>query len=429
VSEGYPLLTVPANEAYQLAHIATYIASAIARRRAATGRSRAAFRDRAQAVRDLAGGREAFGRMTNAVFPVAPSQLPQPLDVAQFNAARELLSGGPRWAEVTSLAPSGTSGWAMLGHVPGIGPVGARVQSRELAEALRQHALTRPADELAPWAVTDKARRLPVMPHRVDLPGFVADLDPASPDARAVAAALRGKDQQTDTAIGDRFTGVDLDAPAAAPTVGPAVAPTAAPSAAPDAPQPAHAGGPDTAPGTLVDSAPAAAGVAGTAPATAGGDHSELPPAEAAQPQQTVAPADQQPEARPDARPAPRPAPRRSAGQGGTRTAGGQGGRRTAQPEGQETRPPARQRRGQPATPADTADHPQKQAQNQPPQADGPPAAEQPGTGAQRRAARVKATTRWTYERPAAALARRPTPPAAQPPGQRPGQAPAPGRG
>lgn len=237
----YPLLTLPGNEAYQLAHIATYIASAIARRRRATGRGKAAHGARWEALRDIAGGREALTRASGGAELMPSSQLPQPLDAATFRTARNLLSGGPRWAEVVSLTASGGSGWAVLGHVPGLGPVGARVATPDLAEALRQHVLTRPAAELAPWAVTEKPARLPVLPERVNLAAFVENLDPGAADARAVAAALRGADQRTDAAIQGRFAGVDLDAPPVtrppATTPAPPVARPAAAGRTADAPE------------------------------------------------------------------------------------------------------------------------------------------------------------------------------------------------
>ena len=442
MSEGYPLLTLPANETYQLAHVATYIASAIARRRAATGRNRAAFRARAQAVRDLAAGREAFGKLTHSPFPVVPSQLPQPLDVDTFKAARELLSGGPRWAEVVSLAPTGGSGWAMLGHVPGLGPVGARVHSQELAEALRQHVLTRPAGELAPWAVTDRARRLPVMPHRVDLTGFVGDLDPRSPDARAVAAALRGTDQETDTAIGARFSGIDLDAPAVVrqPTSTPQPVPVPAHTGSPtDRPAadsasargqgsltaaagPESEGGgplvPDHGGGTPTGTDAVGADVARADPAAARTACPSPHPRVTTQAQQAAAAVDQQAVAQADEQ----QGAQRSPGHPDTRTTGEQGRqRRVSQPSPQANRQrepqQPRQRRGQPAARGGAAQRGPDQ-----PQPDGQPATAQPGTGAQRRAARIKAGTRWTtYRRQAAAPA--------QPPRQPPGQAPAPGRG
>jgi hypothetical protein len=209
----YPVLALPGNEAYQLAHIATYIASAIARRRHAVGRSKAAGEARWAAVRDIAGGRAALARATGSTKPLPWSELPQPIDSGSFQAAHRLISGGPRWAEVVSLSATGGRGWAVLGHVPGVGPVGARLANQQLAEAVRQHLLTQPAAELSAWAVTDQQARKPSLPERVDMGAFVKSLDPTSNHARAVAAALRGVEQSLDAAIGSRFAGVDLDAP------------------------------------------------------------------------------------------------------------------------------------------------------------------------------------------------------------------------
>lgn len=209
----YPVLSLPGNEAYQLAHIATYIASAIARRRQVVGRGKAAGEARSAAVRDIAGGREALARATGSTTRLPWSELPQPIDSSSFEAARKLISGGPRWAEVVSLSAVGGSGWAVLGHVPGVGPVGARLADQQLAEAIRQHLLTQPAAELSAWAVTDRQARQPSVPDSVDMGAFVKDLDPTSNSARAVAAALRGVDQQVDAAISRRFAGIDLDEP------------------------------------------------------------------------------------------------------------------------------------------------------------------------------------------------------------------------
>ena len=120
---------------------------------------------------------------------------------------------------MTELQPcfclSGGQGWAVVGQVPGVGPVGAAVGTRELADALRQHMLTRPAEELAAWAVTAAPVTVPPLPERdrVDLAAFVEQLDPGRADDRAVARALRGVDRRTDAAIRGRFRDVDLDAP------------------------------------------------------------------------------------------------------------------------------------------------------------------------------------------------------------------------
>jgi hypothetical protein len=253
----YPVLALPGNEAYQLAHIATYIASAIARHRRAVGRSKDAFNARWAAARDIAGSREALARALGGKGQLPSSQLPQAIDSRAFEAARKLLSGGPRWAEVVSLAAAGERGWAVLGHVPGVGPVGARLADQGLAEAVRQHLLTQPAAELSAWAVTDRRSRIPPLPDQVDLRAFVKNLDPATNNARAVAAALRGVDEQVDSAIGRRFAGVDLDEPIVVRP--PAQSATSRRSTPPDATQAAR----------LADAAPSAwqmAALGGTSP-------------------------------------------------------------------------------------------------------------------------------------------------------------------
>lgn len=227
----YPMLVLPSSEMYQLAHIATYLADALARHRhAAPGRQ--GRNSRAEAVRDLAGGKAALDSAVGATRPTADADLPQPIDAPTFHAARELLSAGPRWADVTSLAAAGASGWAVVGHVPGVGPVGARVGTQPLAEALRHHFLTQPAAALGAWAVSERATPVPAIPDKVDLAAFVEHLDPSSPDARAVARHLRGFDRRTDAAIRGRFAGIDLDQPLV-------VEPTVPPAAVNPAPVPA----------------------------------------------------------------------------------------------------------------------------------------------------------------------------------------------
>ena len=401
MSEGYPLLTLPANETYQLAHIATYIASALARRRAATGSSRSAFRARARAVRDLAGGREALVRLTGATDGsgrLAASQLPQPMDVATFNTARGLLRGGQRWAEVVSLAPAGGAGWAVLGHVPGLGPVGARVPTPELAEALRQHVLTRPAGELAPWAVTDRAHRMPVVPRQVDLPDFVTGLDPGSVDARAVAAALRGADRQTDAAISTRFAGIDLDVPPVLrpPEPGtpqPATEPPAEPGSAPE---PNPAAGSDAAPGRGAGPQATGAGDAGAgggaAPGPVAGTGSD-PVADPVRGPGPVAGAGGQAAA---ATPQSEPAPARARRVLPARGSSGRG-RRPA--TGRAAAPSADSGAG--GDPSAAAGPGSGSAGAQPPPDPQPAGSGRAGTAAARRAAAVNSATRTTYRRSA----------------------------
>ena len=208
----YPLLALGGYETYQLAHIATYIAERLARHRGSE-RGWAGRAARAEAVRDLAGAATALDTAVGATEPTPSGRLPRPLDAATYATARELLSTGPRSADVVSLAGAGGQGWAVVGHVPGIGAVGAAADTREVAEALRAHLLTRPVEELAPWAVTKEPVAVPKLPNQVDLATFVERLDPERADDRAIGRALRGVNRRTDAAIRVRFRGVDLDAP------------------------------------------------------------------------------------------------------------------------------------------------------------------------------------------------------------------------
>ncbi|OZM80002.1 hypothetical protein [Pseudonocardia sp. MH-G8] len=227
MSTDYPLMTLPSYELYQLAHIATFLAEALARHRRAGHRS-----DRAAAVRDIAGGRTAY---ENALGVTTPSgQLPGPIDMATYESASEMVERGPREAHVVSLEATGRSGWAVAGRVPGIGRVGAVVPDEATANALRQHLLTQPVGELAPWAVRDRPVRMPKLPRRVDLAAFVENLDPRRLSSRAVVRHLRGLDRRTDAAIRGRFAGVDLDAPlVVAPSTPQSASPTTQPTDTP----------------------------------------------------------------------------------------------------------------------------------------------------------------------------------------------------
>lgn len=226
-SPDYPMLVLPGHEVYQLAHIATYVAEALSRHRHAE-RGQRGRQDRADAVRDIAGGWAALDTATGARTPTAVGDLPQPLDAQTYATARGLLVDGPRHAEVVSLAAAGGRGWAVVGQVPGLGQVGARVATAEMAEALRQHVLTQPVAALAPWAVTETPVRMPTVPDRVDLAAFVENLDPAQPDARVVARHLRGLDRRTDAAIRGRFADIDLDAPVVVAPPAPKATPVSA---------------------------------------------------------------------------------------------------------------------------------------------------------------------------------------------------------
>lgn len=234
-SPDYPLLVVPSHDLYQLAHIASYIADALVRHRSAP-KGRHGREERADAVRAIAGGQMA---LENAIGSTAGAagELPRPIDAKTFKAARELLSDGPRWAEVASLAATGGTGWAVVGHVPGMGPVGAQVPTPELANAMRQHFLTQPAGAIASWAVTSEPMPVPAVSNQVDLAAFVEHLDPSQPDARAVGRHLRGLNRRTDVAIRGRFSGVDLDAPIVVEPPAPPRASTATAPASPDVDQ------------------------------------------------------------------------------------------------------------------------------------------------------------------------------------------------
>jgi hypothetical protein len=215
----YPLPVLPSYEMYQLAHIATYVADALARRRIAGGDAAAL----AAAERDIAGGRVAWYRATGGDRPI-----PMPIDPGLFHAVRQSVSDGPRWARAESLARLGLPGWAVVGFVPGVGHVGARVGDASTADALHHHLMTRPATELAGWAVADRATAMPPPPSQIDLAAVAHGLDPRSARDQAVARHLRGADSMVDRAIGQRFAGIDLGAP-----------PQAAPPPRPGAPAPA----------------------------------------------------------------------------------------------------------------------------------------------------------------------------------------------
>ena len=148
----YPLPVLPSYELYQVAHIATFLADRLARHRGATTKA-----ERSAAVDDLAAGRAALERALGASRPIG---LPEPLDAHTFHTARGLVAAVPRWANVVSLAATGRQGWAVVGYVPGVGPVGARTGHRVIADALRHHLLTQPAEELGPWAITPAGPRV-----------------------------------------------------------------------------------------------------------------------------------------------------------------------------------------------------------------------------------------------------------------------------
>lgn len=237
----YPLMAPGGYETYQLAQIATFVAERLARHRTAR-RGRAGVPDRAQAVRDLALAATALDAAGGAVEPGPNGELlPRPLDAATYAEARGLLTPGHRWADVVSMAPAGGTGWAVIGNVPGVGPVGAQVATRAMAEGLMAHVLTMPAAAVAPWVVVREPVAVPTLPKQIDLAAAVEYLDPGCSEHRAVAAAMRGVDRRTDLAIRKRFRGVDLDAPQAAVPPAPGPSPSARTVAAPSRHTPAAA--------------------------------------------------------------------------------------------------------------------------------------------------------------------------------------------
>lgn len=216
MSTDYPLLAVPGYELYQLAHVATFIADGLVRhRRAAVARDRPGRR---RAARDVHAGRAALANATGDPSAAA-GPLPRPLDSDTYRAARGLLAGQmEREAMVVSLSSLGRDSWAVVGFVPGLGPVGAELANHDLAGALREHILIRPAHELVGWSVTDRSLRLGQDRWgTADEAAAVADLDPRRAQHLAVARNLRGVSSVVDGAIAERFAGVDLDAASASP--------------------------------------------------------------------------------------------------------------------------------------------------------------------------------------------------------------------
>lgn len=210
-SSDYPLLAIPGHELYQLAHIATFVADGLARhRRAASRRDKDGRRG---AARDVHAGRTALAAATGSPDAVS-GPLPHPLDAETYKAAEGLLAGdGQRSAQVVSLASLGRQSWAVIGFVPGIGRVGAEVADHDLAGALREHLLSRPQQELAPWAITRYPLRLGQDRWgTADDEAAVTALDPTNVQHQAVARHLRGINEQLDTAVAQRFQGIDLDA-------------------------------------------------------------------------------------------------------------------------------------------------------------------------------------------------------------------------
>lgn len=203
-SPDYPLLTLGGYETYQLAHIATFIADGLARHRLSR-RGPAGRTERASALRDLTLGRTALDALRGATEPTHPHHLPHAIDEATYRSAVERIGTGHRQANVVAMPGRGEPSWAVVGQVPGIGRVGAVVDSAEIAHGLRSHFLSRPIEELASWAVIDLPEKAPALPERINVARAVEFLDPREPAHRAVAEALRGPDPYVDAAVQRQF--------------------------------------------------------------------------------------------------------------------------------------------------------------------------------------------------------------------------------
>lgn len=214
-SSDYPLLTLGGYETYQLAHIATFIADALARHRLSR-RGPAGRAGRASALRDLNTGRTALDAARRSVELTPPHLLPRAIDEVTYESALQRISSGQRSADVVAMPSSGEPTWAVVGNVPGIGRVGAVVDRADLAHELRSHFLSRPIEELPSWAVVSRVERVPTLPERVDVARAIDFLDPQEPAHRAVAEALRGPDPYINAAVERRFPGL-APAPSTAP--------------------------------------------------------------------------------------------------------------------------------------------------------------------------------------------------------------------
>lgn len=214
-AEPYPMLTIPSHQLYEIAHLATFIAGALARRRHALARGEHNPRT---ATRDVHLGHQAMAAATSDPA-AATSALPHPIDAATYRLAEQLHEASTdRRADVVSLASLGRDSWAVTGYVPGVGMVGAEVANRQQAAAIKEHLLTQPADHLADWAVTSQPMLLGGAATRdresllVEASQAVRDLDPANPQHIALAKHLRDPGS-LNAAVRDRFAGVDLDGP------------------------------------------------------------------------------------------------------------------------------------------------------------------------------------------------------------------------
>lgn len=222
-AEPYPTLTIPSHQLYEIAHLATYIAGALSRRRQALENGQRI--EARAAARDVHLGRQAMAAAT-ADPSAATSSLPRPIDTATYELAERLHETSThRRADVVSLVSQGRGSWAVTGFVPGVGKVGAEVAHYQQAAAIKEHFLTQPADLLTDWAVTSQPLLLDRAAVRdrqsllVEASQAARDLDPANPQHIALAKHLR-HGGPLDSAIRERFRGVDLDGPVPQPMPG-----------------------------------------------------------------------------------------------------------------------------------------------------------------------------------------------------------------
>jgi hypothetical protein len=203
-SSDYPLLTVPGYDLYQVACLASFVADGLARHRLAVEQKDRV--GRRAAARDVHGARLALARATGDP-DLAGSLLPRPLDAETFRAAQGLLPDHPdRQVQVVSLGSLGRDTWAVVGQIPGIGPVGAEVGDPHLAETLRRHMLRAPEADLRGWGIVSQPAELGVDRWgTADDVAVVASLDPGNDQHQVVAAALRGISAELDQAINRRF--------------------------------------------------------------------------------------------------------------------------------------------------------------------------------------------------------------------------------
>ncbi len=224
----YPLLTVPGYELYQLAHLATFIVDGLDRYRRGGN-----WDERRKAARNVQAGRVALARATG-VPDAAGGPLPRPLDMNAYRSAQDLLCGdGRRQAQVVSLAGLGRSTWAVVGSVPGIGPVGGEVADHTTARALRDHLLNAPISEVRGWSVTARPVWLGVERWgSADEAAVVGALNPGREPHRVVVGQLRGLSREVDAAIARRFEGYSQNPPAAGDVPRPSQSPPARSGAA-----------------------------------------------------------------------------------------------------------------------------------------------------------------------------------------------------